>query len=1483
MTARDVAAHDVAIVGMACCLPGARDVRSFWGNVASGRSALSPMPPGRWPRAAGPPPSTPGGFVPEPVHVDVLRHRLTPNVVRSGDPDQFLVLELAAAALDDAGISREDPVRDRTDLIVGHGVYGSAKMGELWYRANGTGAVGEMAARGLVTAAGVDPAALPSAIAEMLPPDDVDGLASVITNLVASRAANRLDLGGAAYVVDAACASSLVALEQAVDRLRSGRSDLALVGGINFTHAPHFWYLFSRIGALSPSGAIRPFDAAGDGLVIGEGAGLVVVKRLEDARAAGDRIVAVVKGVASASDGAAKGVLAPSVDGQVRAVRRAYDDADVDPDTVTLVEGHGTATVRGDATELETLARIWGSPGPTGPTRVLGSVKSMIGHTMPAAGVASLIKTSLALAGRVLPPSLGCEHPHAGLDDTDFFVPHRARPWAASPAGPPRRAGVSAFGFGGINAHVVLEEAPAAARVARHASGPARPATSSARTADVGVRPPTELVVCTDAERSAVPRRLDELADAIDAGALTGDVAEAAAAAADPRAPHGAAVVVPGGGAAAAALRAAARRLRAGTDGGDGTGGDSRGGRGGVGFQRDVGHRGDVGDLSSVGELHVRRPGPAPGRLAVLFPPVLPGLSAALLDRLVEQCVHFPAAREVLDIVEAKDGHPDDPSPVSWLMDPPPHLPAQRRQQLRARFDHAATGFLDPDDPDAVHPTARNLALLGQLTASCASWAVLQSLGVRADVLCGFSVGEVAALVAAGVTSMAAATSQGWVGLRGIVPDARSGALLSVPSSPDAPGALAGVLLDEPEVDVAFTLLPDLTLVGGPRGALARVAERLASQGVRATPIAAPPVHTSFYADHASEGRAAMAGIVTRAVEEPVIVAADRAAPLPRDPRAVERAVAENFFRPVHVWQTLQRLQDDGVDTFVQAGPGALPGLIHRVLEGVTVASSLEPDVHPATSLQRLAARLFAQGRHIDPRALFDGRGRRRVSTAPTTPGVPAAPGTPAGPVAPDAPGQRPPRGAVALRLSASPWADADPGPPTMPFLGDVQLFDPQRHLQTVVTLDHDRDLYLDDHAIFSGLGAVKPHARMPIAPLTMLLELLAQPSAALAPGRGLVAFSDVRATQPVGPDGHDVAVHVDARVVATLGDEVVVEAVAEVDGRETTRARVHFAPRYRRTLESGMPPLVDPSALPVGARELYEQRYLFHGPRFRCVTDAGARDATGNDAGIVVLPRDDLFTGLRTPQLLTDPVTLDGVGQAASLYFFGREALMFPVGIDRLEFHRPSPPVGAFLTVRSRWHRPDPRVPVVAARIEVVDGAGDVWLRAEGWKDRLWELPETVGRALRDPLRHTVARVETVDGRVTAIVDRARLRSMPADWAARAFLSTEEERMAGPHAPGGAAGRRVLAARIAVKDAARVWLARREQASVLRHPAELTVGTPAGDGGAASVVVDGSPVTIPHLWLRRDGEHWVAVADARPEGVARPRAAPARQEEPST
>jgi acyl transferase domain-containing protein/NAD(P)H-dependent flavin oxidoreductase YrpB (nitropropane dioxygenase family) len=431
---------DVAIVGMACVYPGADGLAAYWANVVAGADAVGDVPAERWQAHVYPDvPSARGGFIPR-VPFDALGYGIPPSALASIEPVQLLALEVAARALADAGYAGRPFDRMRASVI-----FGAEAGSDL------------SAAYGLRAALPAYTGKVPDELDEFLPRLTEDSFPGVLGNVIAGRIANRLDLGGVNYSVDAACASSLAALDLACKELVAGTSDMVLCGGADTHNGVIDYQVFASVRALSAHGRCATFDAAADGIALGEGVACVVLKRLADAERDGDRIYAVVKGVGGASDGRSLGLTAPRPEGQRRALERAYAMAGVSPAQVGLVEAHGTGTVAGDRAELATLTAVFTEAGAEPGGCTVGSVKSQVGHTKCAAGLAGLIKAACAVHTGARPGTIHLSEPNPYWDRVTSpfaFTAGPARPWPAAPA--ERHAGISAFGFGGTNFHAVI-------------------------------------------------------------------------------------------------------------------------------------------------------------------------------------------------------------------------------------------------------------------------------------------------------------------------------------------------------------------------------------------------------------------------------------------------------------------------------------------------------------------------------------------------------------------------------------------------------------------------------------------------------------------------------------------------------------------------------------------------------------------------------------------------------------------------------------------------------------------------------------------------------------------------------------------------------------------------------------------------------------------------------------------------------------------
>ncbi|MER7898976.1 type I polyketide synthase [Streptomyces sp. NPDC096046] len=504
----------IAIVGMACRYPDATSPDELWDNAVAGRRAFRRLPDVRmnlddyWHAD----PATPDTFyarnaaVIEGYEFDRIAHRIAGSTFRSTDLTHWLALDTAGRALADAGFpGGEGLPRERTGVVVGNtltGEFSRANVMRLRWPY-----VRRVMAAALAGQDGWDDlrvegflAEVETAYKEPFPAIDEDTLAGGLANTIAGRICNHFDLNGGGYTVDGACSSSLLSVTTAGTSLLSGDVDVAVAGGVDLSIDPFEIIGFAKTGALA-KGEMRLYDRGSNGFWPGEGCGMIVLMREEDALAGNHRIYATIAGWGISSDGQG-GITRPEVSGYRLALRRAYERAGFGIDTIPLFEGHGTGTAVGDRTELTALMGARAAANPTAPAAAISSIKGMIGHTKAAAGIAGLIKSAKAVDSQVLPPAVGCVNPHELLvgEQANLRVLRTAEAW---PQDVPRRVGITAMGFGGINTHLVLDE-PAA----RRRTLPSRRSMALAHSAQ-----DCELLLLEGDSREALRARLVQVAD----------------------------------------------------------------------------------------------------------------------------------------------------------------------------------------------------------------------------------------------------------------------------------------------------------------------------------------------------------------------------------------------------------------------------------------------------------------------------------------------------------------------------------------------------------------------------------------------------------------------------------------------------------------------------------------------------------------------------------------------------------------------------------------------------------------------------------------------------------------------------------------------------------------------------------------------------------------------------------------------------------
>jgi acyl transferase domain-containing protein/NAD(P)H-dependent flavin oxidoreductase YrpB (nitropropane dioxygenase family)/short-subunit dehydrogenase len=902
---------DIAVIGMGCLLPKAPDLHTYWENILGKVDAIIEIPPERWDwrRYFDPDPNAPdkiyskwGGFLDE-IPFDPVRYGMPPASLPSIDPVQLLTLEVVRAALDDAGYLDRPFARQQTGVIFGIGGAGD----------HGTSYGVRAGLPGLLDQ--VDPKLL-----GRLPTWTEDSFPGILLNVVAGRVANRFDLGGVNYTVDAACAASLAAVYLAVGELTAGTADMMIVGGADATQTPFGYLCFSKTHALSPRGRCQPLDAGADGIVISEGLGALVLKRLADAERDGDRIYAVIKGIGGSSDGRDRGLTAPRPEGQVLALHRAYTTAGFSPATVGLIEAHGTGTVAGDQAEITTLHQVFDAAGASAQQCAIGSVKSMIGHTKGTAGVAGLIKVALGLHHKVLPPTMGVEHPNPALrrDNGPFYINSDPRPWLRSRTAPPRRAGISAFGFGGTNFHLAVEEYTES--YLPDAADAAIPTW------------PSELFLWTADSREELRDQLGNLDQALATTPVPPPLRELAHAVWTQHRP--------GGSVRLAIVARSVSDLRA---------------KLAVGRDTLDTPTGEVWDRSGI----YLTTAPLGGQGAIAF--LYPGQGSQHPDMLRDLALGFPEVRQAFESADTVLADQLDKPLSAYVYPPPGFTPAD--EQTRA---------------EALRRTDRAQPALGAVGMGLSR--LLAALGVMPALTAGHSYGEYVALCAAGVFDEDTLYRLSHARGRSIL-DSAQGDLGTMAAVSESSTRVQDVLGTTPEVWVANINAPRQTVISGTPSGIERAIGLLGGAGISAKVLG---VDCGFHSPLVAPARDRLAQVLADIpVTAPrlAVYANTSAAPYPTEPAQITELLTEHLVRPVRFAEQVEQLYAAGARLFVEVGPGAvLTGLVGQVLGTRSyLAVSTQDRSCGFTALQQALAQLGAHGVPLTLDRLYQGRVTRHL------------------------------------------------------------------------------------------------------------------------------------------------------------------------------------------------------------------------------------------------------------------------------------------------------------------------------------------------------------------------------------------------------------------------------------------------------------------------------------------------------------------------
>ena len=1385
--------EDVAIVGMGCVFPKAPDLNAYWHNIVTKVDAISDPPADRLIDDVYDPEANAndriycrrGGYIDDLATFNPLKYGIMPVGVEGAEPEHFLALKVADAALTDAGFPELPFNRERFDTILGRGTFVNSGYVNLLQHGFIVDQTLDLLKDLQPQLSKQDLSELKQALKSRLPPftaETAPGLASsVMTGIIA----NRMDLGGRNFTVDAACASALIALENGVQNLLSDRCDAVLVGAVQISTPPVIHMLFTQLGALSRHPQLRPFDAEADGTMLGEGIGMMVIKRLDDAIRDGHRIYAVVKGVGSSSDGHAKGLLAPNSAGQELAMNRAYQYAGVEPSTVGLVETHGTGIPLGDATEINSMAQVFGARAGKEASCAIGTIKSMIGHLIPAAGIAGLIKTSLAIYHRTLPPTLHCEQPNSqlGLEKTPFYVNTEPRPWIHGIDGSPRRASVNAFGFGGINTHAVLEEYQG----------------DSASLSNLNRSRESELILLTGANREQLVERCQTLYQYVENNPDVALVDLAYTLWRQNEGPARLALVADDAENLLKKLTTATKRLQ-------------------------ESERTQIKDRG--GMFYFENQLAAKGSIAFIFP----GEGSQYVNMFRDLCLDFPEVRSCFDVLDrAFRDHARGFVPSDFIF-PKLNSDLAAAEERIWSMDGAVDSVITADramfrllhslgiDPDVIlgHSSGEIMALeaagavvinddeelVGHIRAGNQ---MIEKLGESDNI-------PEAQLIAVG-------------GVERDIID-------TVVAASD--GALCVAMENCPHQfvicsanSVATQTIKEFTRLGG-------VCQPLEfSRAYHTTHFepALEPLKQFFDSLPIEPPRVPMYSCLT-------------AETIPDDVAEIRRLAVLQWARPVLFRKTIENMYRDGVRIFIEVGPRSnLTGFVNDILNGKE-ALALPCNNHRRsgiTQLHHLLGHLYASGVNMQLDRLYKPRQAQilDITANAAAPGtlqkeIPLRLGMPrmtlgknkteillrlAGSTTPitvddNRTKSKPPEivplaaaadenqaveagpGSMAKRLSiagtggqggahlddvlmnqyldtmdtflevqqqtmraylesypaqgvkgngSSPRIDVaapstaligkDRVPPGQQVTPDTCLVTeaqqpvPGKAIVAQRSLSLDQDTFLSHHTLGGNISHSAPElVALPVLPLSMALEFMAELAITLFPDLKLICiqavkmFNWVTLKEPTLDIETTAVIEKDWAVVQLS----VINRGAAPEKCLAVEARFNFARTYPRSMAASPRQLGEESAVSITPEQIYPQA-LFHGPAFRAITSIDSMGSGGIETHLKI-PQKQLLSRVNTElQFLTEPVLVDAIGQTVGLWTAGNfdsNIVAFPIEVDEIQFFGPALDESVEVACRVQAKTSAEQPLLVHSGGEVIDADGLVHIRVRGLQHRRVLMP---------------------------------------------------------------------------------------------------------------------------------------------------------------
>lgn len=1337
----------IAIIGMACLFPQAPDLQAFWHNILASVNAVG-EPSEDWEadryldskRIK----TSNGGYLKNLYCFDPKEFGIMPNSLDGGEPDQFMALRVARDALLDAGYHGNGYDHSDTGVVLGHSTYLHRGQGNHIQHHIILDQTLELLHAVFPSLGNDKSREIRKLLETKLPQCNADIAPGLVPNVMTGRIANRLNLKGPNYILDAACSSSLLAVNAAIDELRNGRSRLMLAGGVNASLPAEVSVIFTELGALSKQGKICPFDKIADGTLLGEGLGVVVLKRVSEAINDRDRIYAVIHGVGQASDGKGLGLLAPNIEGETLAISRAYEASGIDPGTIALMEAHGTGIPLGDQTEIAALRNVYGDRQGAQGSVAIGSIKSMISHCIPAAGIAGLIKTALALHHKILPPTI-CENvdPALGIESTPFYVNTAPRPWIIE-SDKSRRAGINSFGFGGINTHAILEEAPARAFKPRCLNDW-----------------PFELCVFSAHSLESLQDKLSRVENLLkeNPDCRPGKIA-AALLKEETEGSYRLAMVVKNNQDFAGKIKQAAERLNKKRAARWST-------RSGINFSSK----------------------PLDGKVAFMFP----GEGSQYLGMLTDLALYFAEVRHWFNFWRGLYDERPGESRIDIIFPPDSELTKEHRKKLETRLHDMDVGseavFVAGQ---AMHSLLKSLGveadvMVGHSTGESSALAASGAIAAPDQSQLAVFIRELNSVYEKILNE-------------GKIP---TGALLTVGALSRAEVKKHIAEVDD-EVFIAMDNCPNQLVLFGTNDSIEKLQITLSKAGGICVVLPFDRgYHTPLFSSVSEAFLNYYEDIALGAPHIP-LYSCSSADLFPDDVQETRNLAAGQWSKPVRFSETVTKMYNDGVRYFIEVGPsGNLSAFINDILAG-SEHLILPTNIRRKNCLEQLLiviAQLFVNKKNLNLTALFESRFdkdldlksllRKKQKAMPLANTMPIIhlsdnDGEKLRNFLPLAKVSDTERETFAghdlsrdfetddyVNISADnenimsgyfelmhefleqqrtvmetvgPGAgeieEVGSGNEYAPFLSDITELD-EKHLVGQCYLNAHEDLFLQNHILSGTVSEVNPELfGLSCVPLMVSLEIMAEACALVAGDRAVCLIENVKAFDWIALDDDEIFLDVYAEKLSA--DRNKFHAHIINSGNMVISAEFSFENDWH---VQGVSSLSEKRKYRWEASELYSTG-MFHGPLFQSIARIDGWDDTGIDASLSDLSLDGFFSREERPNFILNPVLLDAFGQLAAYWIaqqVGTDFNSFPSTIERIELYRHCPQDIKGVTLRARLRHLDPDYTNVEAPkswyFDCCDSRGETMVRATGLVNIYYPVPNNFYEFRRDPLNGRLGR----------------------------------------------------------------------------------------------------------------------------------------------